>query len=117
MLAAGVTFERDYKDEITVGEDPTLSTTNLNTSSAVQCLVLHWASDGGVTLATEHDPHGVERFRTSNPPVIAFHGDKDTTIPIERAYAVQTAYKTNGVPYRLHVLSGCGHASWCYDGH
>merc|ERR1712216_997309 len=46
MLAAGVSFEEDYKNEITESQDPTLASTNMKSSSAVQCLVLHWASDG-----------------------------------------------------------------------
>lgn len=117
MLAAGVSFEEDYKNEITEAEDPTLGSTNMNSSSVVQCLVLHWASDGGVTLVDQQYPARGERYRPVNPPVVAFHGDEDTTIPIQHAYAVQKAYAQTGVEYDLHVLKGCPHASWCYDGH
>jgi len=116
MLAAGVAFEEDYKNEITVAQDPTLSSTNLNSSSASQCLVLHWPSDGGVSLVQEQYPARGERYRSVNPPVISFHGDKDTTIPIEHTYAIQKAYVQTGVSFDLHVLKGCPHSSWCYDG-
>lgn len=116
MLAAGVGFEQDYRDELTPDQDPTLASTNLQESSAVQCLVLHWASDGGVDLAAQHNSGLGERYRSSNPPVVSFHGDQDTTIPIEHAYAVQAAYANTGVPYELHVLEGCAHGPWCYNG-
>merc|ERR1712110_1333646 len=85
-------------------------------SSAVQCIVLHWPSDGGATLVQEQYPARGDRFRAVNPPVVSFHGDQDTTIPIEHSYAIQKAYAQTGVPFDLHVLKGCGHGSWCYDG-
>lgn len=115
MLAAGVTFEHDYKDELTTAHDPTLASTNLQESSSVQALVLHWAHDDGVLLAQAHNGGG-DRYSSSNPPVVSFHGNQDTTIPIQHAYAVQAAYAKTGVTYELHVLDGCPHGSWCYDG-
>jgi len=116
MLAVGVTFEEDYRDELTVDQDSTLASTNLAESSAVQCLVLHWAHEDGVALAEQNNPGRGERYRPSNPPVVSFHGNQDTTIPIEHAYAVQNAYAKTGVTYELHVLEGCPHGAWCYDG-
>lgn len=115
MLAAGVTFESDFKDEITTGQDSTLASTNMQESSSVQALVLHWAHEDGVTLAQTHNG-GSDRYRPSNPPVVSFHGNQDTTIPIVHAYNVQAAYAKTGVTYDLHVLDGCPHGSWCYDG-
>merc|ERR1711918_149220 len=49
-------------------------------------------------------------------PVIEFHGDKDMTIPIAHAYAAKAEYSKTGVPYELHILNGCGHGAWCYNG-
>jgi hypothetical protein len=37
-VATGVTFDGDYKDELTIAMDPTLATTHLNESSVVQCV-------------------------------------------------------------------------------
>ena len=60
--------------------------------------------------------HTTSPFPSQSPsaPVIEFHGDKDTTIPIEHAKAVEAAYKKTGVPYKLVVLEGCAHAAWCW---
>lgn len=116
MLAAGVAFDDEYKDEITTNQDSTLASTNLQESSSVQCLVLHWAHEGGVTLVEQKNSGRESRFRPGNPPIVAFHGDQDTTIPIEHAYTVQQAYATNGNSFELHVLSGCNHGAWCYNG-
>lgn len=53
-VAAGVTFDGDYRDELTVAEDPTLATTNLDQNDSVQCVVAHWSSDGEIDLVTEY---------------------------------------------------------------
>jgi len=116
MLTVGVSFDGDYKDEITLAQDPTLETTHLNESSRVQCVVAHWSSNGEIDLIQQHDPLNRTRYSKNNAPVIEFHGNKDTTIPIGRAQIVQAAYKETAVDYELHVLQGCGHAAWCYDG-
>jgi len=116
MYAAGVSFEDDFKNEITEVQDPTLSSTNVKFSSAVKCLVLHWPSEAGVGLVQDKYPAAGNRYRSENPPVVSFHGDKDTTIPIEQSYAIQKAYAKTGVPFHLHVLKGCPHGSWCYNG-
>jgi len=115
-ITAGIVFEEDYKSELSTQEDPTLSTTHLDFNSSVQCVVAHWSSDGEVMLIQEHDPLNRTRYSKSNAPIIEFHGNKDTTIPIARAYAVQQAYNKTSVDYELHVLKGCGHGPWCYDG-
>lgn len=113
-ITAGVVFEEDYKSELTLAQDPTLASTHLNESSAVAAVVSHWASDGEINLITAYDPKHRPRYSSANAPIIEFHGDVDTTIPIAHAYAVQRAYNATGVDYELHVLSGCAHAAWCY---
>ena len=76
----------------------------------------HWASDGEIALAQAHDTRNRTRYGTHNAPIVEFHGNEDGTINISHARAVQAAYARTGVPYELHVLEGCGHAAWCYDG-
>ena len=115
-LAAGATFESDYVDELGVEQDPTLTSTHLDQNSSVQCVVSHWASDGEIMLAQAHDTQNRTRFGPNNAPIIEFHGNQDSTIPVSQARAVQTAYAHTGVPYELHILEGCGHAAWCYNG-
>ncbi len=115
-IAAGVVFEGDYKDELTAEQDPTLSTTNPEVSSSVACVVSHWASEGEIEFPREIDPKNRSRYGPQNAPIIEFHGDEDPTINISEAYKVRAAYAQTGVPYELHVLKGCEHAAWCYDG-
>lgn len=116
MVAVGITFEDDYKSEISVDDDPTLASTHLSFSSRPQVIVSHWGGAWDADLVQQYDPQNRTRYAKSNPPTIEFHGDKDTTVPIEAAYMMQASYAEVGVPYELHVLEGCGHAAWCYDG-
>jgi acetyl esterase/lipase len=113
-VATGVTFDADYKSELTEVEDPTLSTTHLNESSTVQCVYAHWSSDGEISLAQQHDPQNRTRYSAANAPIVEFHGTIDTTINISHAYAVQAEYNRTGVPYELHPLVGWAHGAWCY---
>jgi predicted esterase len=95
-LAAGVVFEDDYKSELTVEQDPTLATTHLAMNSSVQAVYTHWSSHGEVDLVTAYDHANRTRWSTTNAPIIEFHGDKDTTIPIQQAYDVQAIYNKTG---------------------
>lgn len=113
-LAAGVVLEEDYKSELSATEDPTLSTTHLEQSSAVQCVYAHWSSHGEVDLVQNYDPQHKSRWSRSNAPIIEFHGAVDHTIPITQAYETQAEYNKTGVPYELHVMPKCAHAAWCY---
>ena len=88
-VAAGATFDSDYVDELSVDQDPTLASTHLDQNSSVQCVVSHWASDGEIMLAQAHDAQNRTRFGPNNAPIIEFHGDQDTTIPITHTTTAQ----------------------------
>lgn len=110
-LAAGVVFEADYKDELNTTQDSTLLSTNLEQSSSVQVVYTHWSSHGEVDLVAAYDPNHVDRWSSKNAPVIEFHGDKDTTIPIQQAYDVQAIYNKTGVSAaRLHPPTPPSHS-------
>lgn len=44
-IALGISNQEDFRDEISVTDDPTLSTTNLNESYAVRSMVYFWGSN------------------------------------------------------------------------
>ena len=115
-VAAGITFEGDYNTELTVAEDPTLATTHQEQNSSVQCVVAHWSSDLEAKLPQMMDPANRSRFTAANAPIVEFHGSVDSTINISHALDAQAHYARTGVPYKLHILQGCAHAAWCYNG-
>ena len=44
-IALGISNQEDFRDEITISDDPTLSTTNLNESYVVRSMVYFWGSN------------------------------------------------------------------------
>ena len=90
--------------------------THLEQNSSVQCVVSHWSTIQEISLAQQHDPRHRSRFSSANAPIIEFHGSIDSTINISEANAVQAQYQITGVAYQMHVLEGCPHGSWCYNG-
>jgi acetyl esterase/lipase len=47
--------------------------------------------------------------RSSSPPVLIFHGDLDTRVPLDQSLALDSALTANGVPHRLVVIPGARH--------
>lgn len=60
-VTAGVVDEADYKDEL-LTTDPTLPSTNLNQTSAVQAVVSHWGAGYGVDAVQDADPSHRSRY-------------------------------------------------------
>ena len=58
--------------------DPTAATTHLSTSSAVQCVVSHWGLPAGIELVSAYAPRSGKRYRSTNAPIIEFHGNADS---------------------------------------
>jgi len=115
-VAAGVTFDGDYNKELTVQQDPTRTTTHQEFNSSVQAVVAHWSTDEEAYLVQTYDRQNRSRFTAATAPIIEFHGSIDPTINISHARDTQAQYARTGVPYVLHVLEGCAHGAWCYNG-
>jgi carboxymethylenebutenolidase len=43
------------------------------------------------------------------PPVLILHGDADTNVPVQQAYALEEHLKQADVPYEIHIYKGAGH--------
>mmetsp|Transcript_56740 Transcript_56740/g.157974 ORF Transcript_56740/g.157974 Transcript_56740/m.157974 type:complete len:377 (+) Transcript_56740:81-1211(+) len=113
-LAAGITFDGDFTDELTDEQDPTLASTHRTETSTVRAIYTAWSTGITVEMAKQHDPNQVSRYSSRNPPIIEFHGDEDHIVPLEDALAVQQEYDATGVKYELHVLEGCHHGGFAY---
>ena len=94
-MAVAMTFEEDYKAELTLQQDPTLASTHLSSSSSVGCVLDHWGSDDIATQLTRRDRK--PRYTTANAPVAMFHGTADTLVPFENALQIDSGYNTTGV--------------------
>jgi len=110
-VGLGVVDESDCKDELTVGEDPTLATTNPDESSEIHTVIDHWGSEAAVQVV-EGLNGGESRFDPTDAPISIVHGTADPTVPFALAEQLKAAYAETGVPYAYHPLEGAGHGAW-----
>ena len=112
MLAImlGVTEPEDYRDEITVTEDPTLATTNLGVDADVHTIIDHWG--GTVMIDAVQVLTGANRFDANDAPISIVHGTADPTVPFTEAEELRAAYMGTGVPHAWYPLQDKGHGPW-----
>jgi len=109
-VALGVSEPEDFTTEISLDQDPTLATTNLNQSYQVNTVIDFWGS--AIALETYQEVFGPQRFDSNDPPIIIIHGTEDQTVPFEKATELVTICETFNIPHAFYPLEGVGHAEW-----
>ena len=110
-MALGITDLGDFRDEISLTDDPTLSTTNLNETYEVQSLVYFWGSN--VKIELYNSVYEVDRYDSEDPELFMAHGDgNDPVTPYEGALALQDIYNSLNIHSELVTLEGHGHGAW-----
>ena len=111
-VGIGATDLGDFRDELTVAEDPTLASTHLEQEYEVKTILDYWGSRVSVDLL--EGVYGVSRFDSGDPPLFIAHGTEDQTVPYINALLLQSTWNNIGVPYVLHTLEGAGHGPWSF---
>ena len=109
-IALGISNQEDFRDEIPLAQDPTLSTTNLDETYEVKSLIDFWGSN--VKLEIYEAVYGVNRFDSNDPPLMIAHGTEDPAVPFTEAEELIQLYDSTGVPAELYTLEGRGHGPW-----
>jgi para-nitrobenzyl esterase len=109
-IGLGVSELGDYKDEISLSEDNTLSTTNLSQTYEVQTILDFWGSN--VSIEILESIYGHQRFYSNDPAMFIAHGTEDTTVPFSSAEDLKTICETNEVDFIYYPLEGRGHGPW-----
>jgi hypothetical protein len=109
-IGLGVSELSDYKDEISLSEDNTLSTTNLSQTYEVQTILDFWGSN--VSIEILESIYGHQRFDSNDPAMFIAHGTEDTTVPFSSAKDLKTICETNEVDFIYYPLEGRGHGPW-----
>ncbi len=109
-IMLGVVEPEDFRDELTVLEDPTLATANLDAPSEVHSIVDFWGSAVAVELLEE--VYGVTRFDSRDAPLLIVHGTEDPTVRYSEALELARIWTSSGVPFEFHTLVGAGHGAW-----
>jgi acetyl esterase/lipase len=109
-IMLGVTDQEDFRDELTVTQDPTLASTNLDQPAEIHTIIEHWGGSAQVDTLEALD--GVSRFDATDAPISIVHGTKDPAVPIAAGEKLRDEYIETGVPYAFYPLQGEGHGPW-----
>ncbi len=110
-IALGISNLEDFRDEITISDDPTLSTTNLTETYTVRSMVYFWGSN--IKLDVFESVYELNRYDSTDPELFMAHGDQnDPVTPYEEALELQTIYDSLGIYNELATLYGFGHGAW-----
>jgi para-nitrobenzyl esterase len=109
-IGLGVSELGDYKDEISLSEDNTLSTTNLSQTYEVQTILDFWGSN--VSIEILESIYGYQRFDSNDPALFIAHGTEDPTVPFSSAEDLKTICETNEIDFVYYPLEGSGHGPW-----
>lgn len=103
----GTTNEETYRDELTLDDDPTLATTNLDQPAVVRSVVGLSMSPAAVTLLDT--VYGINVYDETDAPTLFVHGTEDTLVDISEAEAFRDAYEETGVYYEFYPIEGADH--------
>ncbi len=118
-IALGISNPEDFRDEISMEDDPTLSTTNLEESYEVRCMVYFWGSN--IKLDVYEGVYKLPqyaRYDVNDPELFMAHGTApDPVTPYEEALELQSIYDSLGIHNTLATLTKpngapIGHGAW-----
>ena len=118
-LALGISNPDDFRDELSSGDDSTLSTTHLDTTYDVKSMVYFWGSNAKLDLFEGvYELEQYDRYDSSDPELFMAHGTApDRVTPYDEALEMQTIYSDIGVHSELATIlqpdgSPAGHGAW-----
>jgi len=111
-ITLGISNKEDFRDELTISEDPTLSSTNLNETYTVRSIINFWGSN--IKLELFDLVFGLNRYDTNDPELFIAHGtnDENPSTPFSEATELQGIYDSLDIYSELVPLNGYGHGAW-----
>ena len=110
-ISLGITNSTDFTNEISITNDPSLATTNLNSNNyTVKTILDFWGS--GVAVTANNTIYSYNRFDRTDAPIMIAHGTIDQTVLYSEALALKNTYTATGASYVLHTLENRGHEAW-----
>jgi len=109
-VTLGVSEDVDFTNELSLDEDPSLSTTNLSQTSKIHSIIDFWGGGGHITGL--YLVFGVQRFDATDAPILIVHGDSDPVVNFSQAEDLRDRYQATGADYEFHRLVGAGHGPW-----
>jgi len=118
-IALGISNQEDFRDEISITDDPTLTTTNLNETYNVRSMVYFWGSNIKLDVfEAVYDLDQYDRYDSNDPELFMGHGTaEDPVTPYEEALELKSIYDSLGIYNNLVTLlkpngDPAGHGAW-----
>lgn len=111
-IAVGISDNMDYRDELSIEQDPTLKTTNLNTNFKVKTILDFWGSKKAVDAINVI--YSKNLYNMNNPSLFIAHGTRDRVVAYREAEELSGIYTTTSASFVLYPLKGKGHGAWQY---
>lgn len=109
-IALGISNQEDFRDEISIADDPTLSTANLNETYEVKSLVDFWGSN--IKLEIFELVYGMDRYDSNDPELLIVHGTLDPAVLFSEATELDSIYNSLQIQHELVPLVDKGHGAW-----
>ncbi len=111
-IALGISDEDHFRDEVTIADDPTLSSTRLAESYDVKSMVYYWGAD--IKIELYEAIYGVNLYDRDDPELFMAHGTDDInpSTPYSEATDLKEIYDSLGIYSELVPLVGAGHGAW-----
>ena len=109
-ITLGISNQEDFRDEIPIADDPTLSTTNLNETYDVKSMVDFWGSN--IKLDLFEAIYGLNRYDSNDPELFIAHGTLDPAVLFSEATELDSIYNSLGIYHEFNPLVGVGHGAW-----
>lgn len=115
-IALGISNQEDFRNEISITDDPTLPTTNLAQTYDVKSMIYFWGSNR--KLDVFEAVYELNRYDSNDPELFMGHGmAEDPVTPYEEAIELQDIYNSLGIHNKLVTLllpngNPAGHGAW-----
>ncbi len=106
-IMLGTTDAEIYRDELTLEDDPTLASTNLDQPAEVHTVIALSMTPAANTLIEV--VYGIETYDETDAPIMIMNGTEDRLVPFIEAEMLRDQYEATGVPYAFYPIEGAGH--------
>jgi len=107
-IMLGTTDEDIYRDELTLEDDPTLASTNLDQPADVHTVVALSMTPAANTLM--EIVYGINTYDETDAALMMMNGTEDRLADISEAELLRDQYEATGVPYAFYPIEGAGHS-------
>jgi hypothetical protein len=111
-IAMGISDQDNFTNEISVMDDPTLPSTNIDESYDIRSMIYFWGSN--VLLELYEAIYGINLYDINDPELFMAHGTMDVnpSTPFSEATELKDIYDSLGIHNELVPLEGAGHGAW-----